>query len=111
MRVEALVAAILVAASVPAAAADLGTLITTPQERERLDRLRRGEPEAAAGGAAARGEITGFVKRSDGHGTLWIDGVPLAVEDRRAARLMEPDALRASDVPRERLRIEHRPRR
>ena len=111
MRVEVLAAALLLLA--PAApAAELGTLLTTPQERERLDRLRRGEPEAPGGGArASRGEITGFVKRSDGRGTLWIDGVPLAVDDRRAGKLLEPDAVRGSAVPSDRLRIEHRARR
>ena len=93
----------------PAPAMELGTLLTTPQERERLDRLRRGEPEAPGGaGRASRGEVTGFVKRSDGRGTVWIDGSPLAVDTRRAGKLLDPDAVRGSDVPPERLRIEHR---
>jgi len=110
VRVDALVAALALALLAPAApGAQLGTLLTTPQERERLDRLRRGEPDTPAGAAQARrGEVTGFVRRSDGRGTVWIDGTPLTVDARRAGKLMEPDAVRGTDVPPERLRIEHR---
>lgn len=113
MRADALAAALLVAAlAVPAPAAELGTLLTTPQERERLDRLRRGEPEVPGeAGHASRGEVTGFVKRSDGRGTVWIDGTPLAVDSRRAGKLLEPDAVRGTDIPAEHLRIERRARR
>jgi len=109
VRARTLCLALLAALALPAPAVELGTLLTTPQERERLDRLRRGEPDAPGGVArAARGEVTGFVKRSDGRGTVWIDGTPLAVDARRAGKLLEPDAIRGPDVPSERLRIEHR---
>jgi hypothetical protein len=89
-------------------------LLTTPQEREKLDRLRRGEPEAPAGAAArgGPGHVTGFVKRSDGRGTLWIDGVPTEVSSARASPFLEPGALRAPDAARDgRLKIERRPAR
>ena len=110
MRAEALLAALVLATlALPAAPVELGTLLTTPQERERLDRLRRGEPDLPGGGArASRGEVTGFVKRSDGRGTVWIDGTPLAVDARRAGKLLEPDAVRGPDAAPERLRIERR---
>ena len=100
--------------AIPAAGAELGTLLTTPQERERLDRLRRGEPEApsAAGASGGPGRVTGFVKRSDGRGTLWIDGIPREVSSARASSLMDPAALRAHAGPSEdRVKIERRPAR
>ena len=71
----------------------LGTLFTTAQERERLDRLRRGEPEArAVPDAAGRAQptITGFVRRSDGRNTVWIDGTPVPVSRPGAGALLEP---------------------
>jgi len=91
--VERLIAALLGAATCLAGAAPLDTLFHTPQERERLDRLRRGEPQAATRSEASaperRREITGYVKRSDGRGTAFIDGVPVPV-DPRSAPLLEP---------------------
>jgi hypothetical protein len=82
------------AAACACGAAPLGTLFHTPQERERLDRLRRGEavapPEAAATEPVRGREITGYVKRSDGRGTAFIDGVPVPVEP-KGAPLLQPD--------------------
>lgn len=112
MRASAAAALCLALAALAARAADFGTLLTTPQERERLERLRRGEPEAPAVAAASRGgpgHVTGFVKRSDGRGTLWIDGVPMEVNSARAAPLLEPGAVRANaGSGGERLKIERR---
>ena len=89
----------------------LDTLFHTPQERERLDRLRRGEAVAApaTSGEPVRGrEITGYVKRSDGRGTAFIDGVPVPV-DARGAPLLEPGAVRAyANRPSEDLRIQRK---
>lgn len=111
-RISWLLAAALCAwAGVAAAAQPLETLFHTPQERERLDRLRRGEPVAAmpSAGEPVRGrEITGYVKRSDGRGTAFIDGVPVPVDPRGAA-LLEPGAVRAyADRPSDDLRIERK---
>ena len=77
-----LLAAISCACACAAGAAPLDTLFHTPAERERLDRLRRGESVApqATTGQPRRREITGFVKRSDGRGTAFIDGVPVLNE-------------------------------
>ena len=69
------------------AADDIGTLFTTPEERARLDRLRRGEPAqpqsaaqlAAPGSTARKPALTGYVQRSDGRNTVWIDGRPVVV--------------------------------
>ena len=96
-------AAVLAALAVcTAQAAELGTLFTTPEERARLDRLRRGEPEAvmASEGVPREPVVTGYVKRSDGRNTVWIDGVPVAT--RKSTTLLDPRAVkpggRESDV-------------
>jgi hypothetical protein len=108
--VERLIAVALCSCACAAGAAPLETLFHTPQERERLDRLRRGEPVAApaAEPVVRRRELTGYVKRSDGRGTAFIDGVPVPV-DPRSAQLLEPGAVRGhSGRPSEDLRIERK---
>ena len=92
-RVERFLAAVACVAAATASAADLGTLFHSPEERGRLDRLRRGEPASPVTGApAVRRQITGFVKRSDGRGTAFIDGVPVPVGPGQS-RLLEPGAV------------------
>jgi len=90
----AAIAACLLAAT--AGAAELGTLFTTPDERARLDRQRRGDPvqSEASPATGRRGApvVTGYVKRSDGRNTVWIDGSPVAVGKGDAA-LLEPRAV------------------
>jgi len=65
------------AANMPGAVpAELRTLFHSAAEREKLDRARRGEPaeeEAVAGGKRGPPKITGFVRRSDGRDTVWLD--------------------------------------
>jgi hypothetical protein len=102
-------------ASAPASAADpaLGTLFHTPEERERLDRMRRGEPESAPasvpGAPGAASAITGFVKRSDGRHTVWIDGQPVTVRGTQAAPVFDTRTVRAySDREEESLKIERK---
>ena len=94
-RADRLLAAFLCAGALAAGAADLGTLFHSPEERARLDRLRRGEPDAPIGSPAPERprELTGFVKRSDGRGTAFIDGAPVPVAPGNS-RLLEPDAVR-----------------
>jgi hypothetical protein len=93
-----IVAALLAAAAANALAADaLGTLFHTPQERERLDRLRRGEAVEAPGAAPAAKRaptVTGFVKRSDGRDTVWLDGKPLT----GAAAAIHLDSAKSRDA-------------
>ena len=91
--------------------ADLGTLFTTPEERARLDRLRRGEPIQAGTRFAGQRAVTGYVKRSDGRSTVWIDGVPLQVATPKAGPLLDPSAVRNSDRDDDRIRLERRPAR
>jgi hypothetical protein len=83
-------------AATAAGAADLGTLFTTPEERARLDRIRRGDPpageETATSGRTSAPVMTGYVKRSDGRNTVWIDGSPVAV-GKDSAALLDPRAV------------------
>lgn len=89
-----------------AGAQELGTLFHSAEERARLDRLRRGEVIEDGAPVPVKPEITGYVRRSDGRGTVWINGVPLVVADPKARSLLEPGAVR----PRGRdVKIEKRP--
>jgi hypothetical protein len=86
---RSLAAALLAAAALDALGADeFGTLFTTPEERARLDRLRRGEaisPAApSAGTIRHKPALTGYVQRSDGRNTVWIDGRPVVLGPRSA---------------------------
>ncbi len=106
---------ILFAVAAPCAGAvELGTLFTTPEERARLDRLRRGEPDTPAtsqGSRAADPSITGFVKRSDGRHTVWIDGAPVQVTRPGAGELLQPNAVGPTGGAEDTVRIERKPAR
>lgn len=110
-RAERLLAALICAAAFAAGAAELGTLFHTPEERARLDRMRRGEPVGPVGGPAAPErprELTGFVKRSDGPGTAFIDGTPVPVAPANA-RLLQPEAVRGyADRRNEDIKVERK---
>jgi hypothetical protein len=92
-------------AAATACAAELGTLFSSAEERDRLDRIRRGDPAtpSATHEASRTPTVTGFVKRSDGRNTVWIDGVAIAVGKRDGERLFEREAPQA---PPGKLRIE-----
>lgn len=83
-------ALLLFCASASACAADLGTLFHSPAERERLDKLRRGEVKEGAAAPVADPVITGYVKRSDGKSTAFIDKQPVPVLSERFDRRLEP---------------------
>ena len=91
-------ALLLLFAAAHAGAAELGTLFHTPEERARLDRLRRGEPvEATAAGVPLPPRdpvVTGYVRRSDGRHTVFVDGRP--VTTRRDPRALDPKSLKPS---------------
>jgi hypothetical protein len=99
VRAERLLAAFLIAAA-PVSAVELGTLFHTAAERERLDALRRGDPPVVQQGPVAAPprthppEVTGYVKRSDGKSTVWIDGRPIATTNSKAGPLLDPRAVR-----------------
>jgi hypothetical protein len=67
------------------ARADLGRLFFTPQQRAELDK-RRVNPVVEQETAAQESAVTlnGYVRRSDGRMTTWVNGVPRY--DTRAAR-------------------------
>ena len=102
MRAERILALAL-GLALPAMSADLGTLFHSAEERSRLDALRRGEPATPAVSTAPAPrvhtpEVTGFVKRSDGRNTVWIDGRAIAAPaSPRTAPLFDPRAVRDLD--------------
>ncbi len=109
-----LAAALALAIAAPCAwPKELGTLFHTPEERARLDRLRRGEPESPALATARSGapQITGFVKRSDGRHTVWIDGAPVQVTRPGAGELLQPNAVGPTGGAEDTVRIERKPAR
>ncbi len=63
----------------PAAAQELGRLFFTPEQRAALDARRAARlpdnPVAAAPSPTTR--VDGYVKRSSGKSTVWLDGEPL----------------------------------
>jgi hypothetical protein len=70
---------------------ELGTLFFTPAERNAMDRLRRGE-NIAPGENFATGEradpvINGYIRRSDGVNTVWINGAPFKADAQRLERI------------------------
>lgn len=62
----------------PAAGQELGRLFFTPEQRQALDARRRArvpdKPAAAAASPTTR--LDGYVKRSSGRSTVWVNGEP-----------------------------------
>jgi hypothetical protein len=85
----------LVAFSAVAGAQELGTLFHTPKEREALDRMRRGERVGETGQAYVRPDpvVTGYVKRSDGKSTVFLDKQPYPSRSERVQKLLEPQVI------------------
>jgi hypothetical protein len=83
-------AILLMAWSAAAVGQELGTLFHTPKERDLLERLRRGEKVEAAPVIRPDPTLTGFVKRSDGKSTVFLDKQPMPVHDPKLQRLLEP---------------------
>ncbi len=105
---KASLAAALLLALGAARSEGLGTLFYSPAEREQLDRMRRGEAvEAPRGERLAREHsITGYVQRSDGHGTVWVDGRPVRVTDPKSARVFDPHSVRAYSKSADAVKVE-----
>jgi hypothetical protein len=94
-----------------------GTLFNTREQRERLDRARqRGglpENEVVAIVEPERSVINGFVKRSDGRNTVWVDDVMKRDPRSEVMERLEPNVvggisgtLRLSTIRAESNRIE-----
>jgi len=93
-RRAAAFACLLLAAAGAAAQESLGTLFLTPAERARLDGLRRGDataPGTPSASAPRDHALTGYVQRSDGRTTVWIDGRAVSVPPRKAPKLEPRD--------------------
>jgi hypothetical protein len=92
--VRASLAILLLLISAAAAAQEsLGTLFHTPKERDLLERLRRGEKIEAAVVTRPDPTITGYVKRSDGKSTVFLDKQPFAVGNPKDNELIEPEVV------------------
>jgi hypothetical protein len=61
-----------------AAAQDLGRLFFTPEQRQALDARRKARvpDKPAATAAAPTIRLDGYVKRSSGRSTVWVNGEP-----------------------------------
>ncbi len=74
-----------------------GTLFNTHEQRERLDRARqRGgvpEDEVVAVAEPERSVINGFVKRSDGRNTVWVDDVMKRDPRSEVVEQLEPNVV------------------
>ncbi len=93
---RARLALVLLAFSAAVPAQQLGTLFLSAKERELLDRQRRGDRIETDGQAVvARPDpvITGYVKRSDGKSTAFVDKQPVPVRNPRLERRLEPRAV------------------
>jgi hypothetical protein len=85
----------LLALALAAAAAqgqELGRLFFTPEQRAALDARRRAHmPDSAASAVAAPlTRVDGFVKRSAGPSTIWINGEWTTESSPEAPRIAEP---------------------
>ena len=104
---------VLIALSTAVSAAELGTLFHTAKEREQLERLRKGEKLPDGQPAIERPDpvITGYVKRSDGKSTVFIDKQPVPVRNPRLERRLEPTAVeRYEPLPPPVVPVEEEPR-
>ncbi|HET7401530.1 MAG TPA: hypothetical protein VFJ62_07100 [Usitatibacter sp.] len=107
-RLSAALAALAWALAGSVRADDFGTLFFSPEDRARLDQQRRGElaPPPKAAAATERGRpaaparppvLTGYVQRSDGRDTVWINGRPIVTTAPQASTL-EPSRV-GQDFP------------
>lgn len=89
---RASLAILLLAAAMGADAQQLGTLFHSPAEREALDKLRRGDVPGKAVESIPLPDpvVTGFVKRSDGKSTVFIDKRPYPARDPRVQGVLDP---------------------
>ncbi len=74
-----------------------GALFTTREQRDRLDRARSRrampEDEAVAETEPTQSVINGFVKRSDGRDTVWVDDVMKRDPRQELVQQLEPNVV------------------
>lgn len=74
----------------PAHAQSLGRLFFTPEQRSALDARRKArvpDKPAAAAVVSPTTRLDGYVKRSDGPSTVWVNGDPLLETSPEAPRI------------------------
>jgi hypothetical protein len=85
-------AALLAGAALTAQAQELGRLFFTPQQRAALDARRKArvpDKPAAAAVASPVTRVDGYVKRSRGPSTVWINGESVGESAPEAPRIRE----------------------
>ena len=68
----------------------LGRLFLRPEQRDALETRKRTPPEPASSKALER--LEGFVRRSSGHSTVWLDGQ--MIHDQAFRKRLEGDPRR-----------------
>lgn len=97
---RASLAIVLVAFSAAVPAQQLGTLFHTAKERESMEKLRRGEPVEQALILGPDPVITGYVKRSDGKSTVFVDKQAFPVRSQEVQGQLQPGIVeRFSPMP------------
>lgn len=96
-----LLALALTAAAPAAPAQEVGRLFFTPEQRDALDARRKArvpdKPAAAAAVASPTTRLDGYVKRSSGRSTIFVNGQPV-LEGTSEAPVIDPDR-RGGRVP------------
>jgi hypothetical protein len=89
-----LLIAVLVAHAGAAAAQELGRLFFTPEQRDALDARRKArvpdKPAAQQAPASPTTRLDGYVKRSGGRSTVFVNGEPLT-EGTAEAQVVDPE--------------------
>jgi hypothetical protein len=91
--------ALSLAAMPRAGAEELGTLFYTPKERSQLERQRRGESAGQAFSAPRDPVLTGYVKRSDGKSTVFLDQRPYPVRSDGLQKALNPKMVERYEPP------------
>jgi hypothetical protein len=72
---------------------------------------RGADREEAPAASAASHRVTGYVQRSDGRGTVWIDGRPVRVAGPQASRIFDPRSVRDYSRSADEVKVEREPKR
>jgi hypothetical protein len=88
---RALVLLMLIASIAPVSAQELGRLFFTEEQRAALDARRKARvpdrPVAPAAAGSPSTRVDGYVRRSGGPSTVWVNGESLGVEGSDAPRI------------------------
>ena len=88
---RALMLLVFIASIPPASAQELGRLFFTEEQRAALDARRKARvpdrPTAPAAATSSTTRVDGYVRRSDGPSTVWVNGESLGVEGTDAPRI------------------------